>query len=119
MSASDTSSLKPAATAAKRPSIWQQWSEDIGSVFERDPAARNRFEVLMTYPGVHALLVHRVSHWLWQRRAYFAARVLAFWGRLFSNVDIHPGAQIGARFFIDHGACVVIGETAVIGDDVT
>ena len=119
MSASDTSSLKPASAVEKSPSIWQQWSEDIGSVFERDPAARNRFEVLMTYPGVHALLVHRVSHWLWQRRAYFAARVLAFMGRLFSNVDIHPGAQIGARFFIDHGACVVIGETAVIGDDVT
>ena len=103
----------------KKPSIWRMWSEDIGSVFERDPAARYRFEVLMTYPGVHALLVHRVSHSLWTRGWRFVARMLSFFARMFSNVDIHPGAQIGARFFIDHGAGVVIGETAIIGDDVT
>jgi len=99
--------------------FWQQCGEDISSVFERDPAARTPLEVLLTYPGVHALLFYRLSHWLWLRNWRFSARWLSFVGRLFSNVDIHPGASIGKRFFIDHGACVVIGETAVIGDDVT
>lgn len=111
MSASQTQRLNPP--------FWRQWRDDIASVFERDPAARNWLEVVLTYPGVHALLFHRVSHWLWRKNWRFGARFLAFVGRFFSNVDIHPGAQIGARFFIDHGAGVVIGETAVIGDDVT
>ncbi len=100
-------------------SLWRQWSDDIASVFERDPAARNRLEVLLTYPGVHALLIHRISHWLWLRGWRFSARLLSFIARFVSNVDIHPGASIGARFFIDHGAGVVIGETAVVGEDVT
>jgi serine O-acetyltransferase len=96
-----------------------QFREDIGCVFERDPAARSRVEVLTTYPGVHAILWHRVSHRLWQRGWRYAARLLAFVARTLSNVDIHPGATIGRRFFIDHGSGVVIGETAEIGDDVT
>lgn len=97
----------------------KQWRDDIACVFERDPAARTHFEVLTTYPGVHALLVHRISHRLWQRDFKYTARLLSFWARCFSNVDIHPGARIGERFFIDHGACVVIGETAEIGNNVT
>ena len=101
------------------PSLWQQLEGDIGSVLERDPAARNRLEVLLTYPGVHALIFHRISHGLWKKQFRFTARLLSFFGRLISNVDIHPGAQIGARLFIDHGAGVVIGEPAIIGDDVT
>ncbi|MFK4754583.1 MULTISPECIES: serine O-acetyltransferase [Oceanospirillaceae] len=100
-------------------SLWSQWREDIASVFERDPAARTTFEVLTTYPGVHALILHRISHRLWLRGWRYGARWLSFFARLVSNVDIHPGATIGARFFIDHGAGVVIGETAVVGDDVT
>lgn len=101
------------------PSLWVQWREDIASVFERDPAARTTLEVLTTYPGVHALMIHRISHRLWRRGWRYSARFLSFIARMVSNVDIHPGATIGARFFIDHGAGVVIGETAVIGDDVT
>ena len=100
-------------------SLWQQLREDIARVFERDPAARTTFEVLTTYPGVHALIFHRISHRLWKRNWRYAARFLSFLGRLLSNVDIHPGATIGERFFIDHGAGVVIGETAVVGNDVT
>lgn len=99
--------------------LWTQWRDDIRSVFERDPAARNGFEVLLTYPGVHAVMFHRVSSRLWRRGWRFTARLLSFVGRFVSNVDIHPGASIGARFFIDHGAGVVVGETAIIGDDVT
>ncbi|WP_320818660.1 serine O-acetyltransferase [Thalassolituus sp.] len=100
-------------------SLWSQWREDVSSVFERDPAARTTFEVLTTYPGVHALMIHRVSHRLWRRNWRYAARFLSFFARFLSNVDIHPGAVIGSRFFIDHGAGVVIGETAIIGNDVT
>ncbi len=100
-------------------SLFAEWREDVACVFERDPAARTRFEVLTTYPGVHAVLVHRLSHRLWRRRFRYTARLLSFLSRLWSNVDIHPGATIGRRFFIDHGAGVVIGETAIIGDDVT
>jgi serine O-acetyltransferase len=101
------------------PGLLAMLGEDLACVFERDPAARSRLEVLTTYPGVHALLVHRLAHRLWQRGWRYAARFLSFLGRLLSNVDIHPGASIGRRFFIDHGAGVVIGETAEIGDDVT
>lgn len=96
-----------------------QLREDMACVFSRDPAARSRFEVLTTYPGLHALIWHRVAHRLWQRGLRYPARLLAFVSRMFTNIDIHPGATIGRRFFIDHGAGVVIGETAVIGDDVT
>ncbi|MGA7178645.1 MAG: serine O-acetyltransferase [Thiobacillaceae bacterium] len=93
--------------------------EDVGCVFQRDPAARSRFEVLTTYPGVHAILLYRVAHRLWKWRLRYLARLLSYLARLFTNIDIHPGASIGQRFFIDHGAGVVIGETAEIGDDVT
>ena len=97
----------------------QQIREDVECVFERDPAARTRFEVLTTYPGVHALIMHRIAHRLWRRGMRYPARLLSFMSRVWSNIDIHPGATIGRRFFIDHGACVVIGETAEIHDDVT
>jgi serine O-acetyltransferase len=91
----------------------------VACVFGRDPAARSRLEVLTSYPGVHAVLMHRLSHRLWRRGFRLAARWLAFLARLWTNVDIHPGATIGRRFFIDHGAGVVIGETAEVGNDVT
>lgn len=107
------------ASRPAAPGLLAMLGEDLACVFERDPAARSRLEVLTTYPGVHALLVHRLAHRLWQRGWRYAARFLSFLGRLLSNVDIHPGASIGRRFFIDHGAGVVIGETAEIGDDVT
>jgi len=99
--------------------LWQDWREDVACVFARDPAARSVWEVLMAYPGVHAVLIHRVTHRLWHADWKLAARLLAAFGRWLTNVDIHPGATIGKRFFIDHGAGVVIGETAEIGHDVT
>lgn len=99
--------------------LFSQWREDMACVFQRDPAARSRFEVLTIYPGVHAILIHRVSHRLWLKGWRYSARVLSFLSRLVTNIDLHPGASVGRRFFIDHGASVVIGETAVIGDDVT
>lgn len=92
--------------------------EDIDSARQRDPAARGRFEVGLTYPGLHAVWVYRVAHRLWQRRARLAARILAQLARALTGVEIHPGATIGKRLFIDHGMGVVIGETAEIGDDV-
>jgi len=101
------------------PSLWATLKEDLACVFQRDPAARSTLEVMTTYPGVHAILIHRISHRLWQSGWRFPARFLSFLGRTLTNVDIHPGATIGRRFFIDHGACVVIGETAEVGDDVT
>lgn len=92
---------------------------DIDSVFARDPAARSRFEVLLCYPGVHALLLYRLSSWLWKRHFKLLGRFISTIARFFTGIDIHPGAGIGRRFFIDHGMGVVIGETATIGDDVT
>ena len=93
--------------------------EDISIVFERDPAARTHFEILTTYPGVHALIMHRFSHWLWSARLYWLGRLFSHIGRFLTGIEIHPGATIGNRVFIDHGMGVVIGETAVIGDDCT
>jgi len=93
--------------------------DDIQSVFDRDPAARNTFEVLTNYPGLHALLFHRLAHRLWKRRLFWLGRIISTFSRWLTGIEIHPGAQIGRRFFIDHGMGVVIGETAVIGDDVT
>jgi serine O-acetyltransferase len=98
---------------------WRLFAEDLACVFDRDPAARSRIEVMLTYPGLHALMLHRLAHLLWRRDWRFSARWLAFIGRWLTHVDIHPGASIGRRFFIDHGAGVVIGETAEIGDDCT
>jgi len=112
-------SLPTAATVPSSTGLWATLREDLDCVFQRDPAARSLAEVVSTYPGVHALLVHRLAHRLWRSGWRFPARLLAFAGRLLTNVDIHPGAVIGRRFFIDHGAGVVIGETAAIGDDVT
>jgi serine O-acetyltransferase len=92
--------------------------EDIRIVFERDPAARSLAEVLL-YPGFHAVLFYRVHHWLWQHDYKFTGRLMSQMARFLTGVEIHPGARIGRRFFIDHGMGVVIGETAEIGDDVT
>jgi len=104
---------------APAPSLFARLREDVTCVAKRDPAARGWLEVLLLYPGVHALLWHRAAHWLWCAGAKFPARFLAWFARFLTNVDIHPGARIGRRFFVDHGAGAVIGETAVIGDDVT
>lgn len=93
--------------------------EDIRAVFDRDPAARSFWEVLTCYPGIHALILHRVAHWLWGHRMRWMARFTAHLSRFFTGIEIHPGATIGRRFFIDHGMGVVIGETAEIHDDVT
>ncbi len=99
--------------------MFSQLKEDISVVFERDPAARTRWEILTTYPGVHALIMHRFSHWVWKQRLYWLARFSSHIARWLTGIEIHPGAAIGRRVFIDHGMGVVIGETAVIGDDCT
>lgn len=97
----------------------KQLKEDIQAVFARDPAARNTLEVLTTYPGIHALIMHRVAHQLWTQDFKGSARLLSSFSRFATGIEIHPGAKIGQRFFIDHGMGVVIGETAEIGNDVT
>lgn len=101
------------------PSLWRMLREDVRCVFERDPAARTSWEVLTTYPGVHALIAHRLAHRLWRVKLRYLARLMSAIARLMTGVDIHPGAQIGRRLFIDHGMGVVIGETAEIGNDCT
>ncbi|NLY43100.1 MAG: serine O-acetyltransferase [Clostridiaceae bacterium] len=93
--------------------------EDIKVILDRDPAARNWFEVLLLYPGLHALLWHRVSHWLYNKKMYFLARAISQITRFFTGIEIHPGAKIGKGVFIDHGMGVVIGETTEIGDNCT
>lgn len=100
-------------------SIKKDLKEDIDAVFTRDPAARNSMEVLLTYPGIHALILHRGAHCLWQHDYKFPARVISYGSRIITGIEIHPAAKIGRRFFIDHGVGVVIGETAEIGNDVT
>src|SRR5881628_566371 len=92
--------------------------EDIACVFERDPAARSTWEVITCYPGFHALLIHRLAHWLWRIRMRWLARFVSHVSRFLTGIEIHPGAKIGRRLVIDHGMGVVIGETAEIGDDV-
>ncbi|OPG83257.1 serine O-acetyltransferase [Stutzerimonas stutzeri] len=99
--------------------MFERMREDIQSVFHRDPAARNAFEVLTCYPGLHAIWIHRLSHWLWTHEWKWLARMSSNLGRWLTGVEIHPGTRIGRRFFIDHGMGIVIGETAEIGDDVT
>ena len=101
------------------PGLWSLIAEDLACVPERDPAARNRLEIFFTYPGLHAVIWHRAANRLWTRGWKTSARFVSWFGRFLTNVDIHPGASIGHRFFIDHGAGVVICETAIIGDDVT
>ncbi len=93
--------------------------EDIDAVLDRDPAAKSRFEVVLLYSGLHALWIHRFNHWLWIHHWTFLARLISQAARLLTGIEIHPGAQIGRRFFIDHGMAVVIGETTIVGDDVT
>lgn len=99
--------------------MFERMREDIKSVFHRDPAARNAFEVLTCYPGLHAVWLHRLAHFLWIRNWKWLARCVSNFSRWMTGVEIHPGAKIGRRFFIDHGMGIVIGETAEIGDDVT
>jgi serine O-acetyltransferase len=98
--------------------MFKTLKEDINNVFSKDPAARSIIEVLLCYPGLHALWAHRVAHFLWRRRLRLLARLVSHLNRFFTSIEIHPGANIGRRFFIDHGAGVVIGETTDIGDDV-
>jgi len=92
--------------------------EDISTVFARDPAARGLLEVILLYPGLHALWLHRLAHFLWRHKLHLLGRFISHISRFLTGVEIHPGAKIGRRFFIDHGMGVVIGETAEIGDDV-
>ena len=99
--------------------IKKDLTEDIDAVFNRDPAARNSLEVILTYPGIHALVLHRGAHYLWQNEQKLAARVISYGSRIITGIEIHPAAKIGRRFFIDHGMGIVIGETAEIGNDVT
>lgn len=115
----DMSDVPALACTETRPGLLALLKEDLDCVFGRDPAARSRFEVLTTYPGLHAILAQRIAHALWTRGWRYLARLLSFLARMVTNIDIHPGATLGRRFFIDHGAGVVIGETAEIGDDVT
>ena len=98
---------------------FESMKEDIQSVFERDPAARNSFEVLINYPGLHAIWIYRLTNKLWLANWKFVARSLSTFARFWTGVEIHPGATIGRRFFIDHAMGVVIGETAIIGNDCT
>lgn len=99
--------------------IFKSIREDIRSIFDRDPAARSTLEIVTCYPGVHAMVFHRVAHRLWTWHFYWLARFISHISRFLTGIEIHPGATIGRRFFIDHGMGVVIGETAIIEDDVT
>jgi serine O-acetyltransferase len=99
--------------------IFKSIRQELDSVMARDPAARSRLEVLLTYPGVHILFFHRVAHWLYRRERRLLARMVSQLGRWLTGIEIHPGATVGRRLFIDHGMGVVVGETAEIGDDVT
>ncbi len=99
--------------------IFKEIKSDFNAVFERDPAARSSIEVMFAYPGFHSIFFHRIAHWLWNNQLKFLARVLSHISRLFTGIEIHPGAKIGKGFFIDHGMGVVIGETSEIGDNVT
>jgi serine O-acetyltransferase len=100
-------------------SFFQSVREDIDAVFESDPAARSYLEVLFCYPGLHAVWFHHFGHWLWRHGMRFPARLVSQVTRLLTGIEIHPGAELGRRLFIDHGVGTVIGETAIVGDDVT
>ena len=99
--------------------MFYQIKEDISVVFERDPAARTHWEIITTYPGVHALIIHRLSHWVWRKRFFWIARFISHISRWMTGIEIHPGATIGRRVFIDPGIGVVIGDTPIIHDDCT
>jgi serine O-acetyltransferase len=98
--------------------MWQVLKQDFAAVFERDPAATGVWDVLLTYAGFHAIVLHRVSHWLWNRRIPVVPRLVSQVGRFLTGIEIHPAASIGPGFFIDHGSGVVIGETTEIGESV-
>jgi len=98
--------------------MWARLVDDMLTVFEKDPAARSRWEVLTCYPGLHAIWLHRIAHALWRRRLHWPARFLSHVSRFLTGIEIHPGATIGRRCFIDHGMGIIIGETTEIGDDV-
>jgi serine O-acetyltransferase len=100
-------------------SLIRNISEHVASIMERDPAPKSRLEILLCYPGLHAVWIYRFTHKLYKARLYLLARLVSQWTRWMTGIEIHPGAQIGKRLFIDHGMGVVIGETAVVGDDVT
>jgi serine O-acetyltransferase len=100
-------------------SFFRSAREDVAAVFASDPAARSYAEVLLLYPGLHAVWLHHLSHWLWRHHMRFLARFVSQVARLFTGIEIHPGAELGRRLFIDHGTGTVIGETAIVGDDVT
>jgi serine O-acetyltransferase len=97
--------------------MWERLKEDIQTIQGRDPAAKNYVEILLCYPGLHAIWLHRISHFLYQRKLYTLARLISHYNRQLTGIEIHPGATIGRRLFIDHGMGVVIGETSEIGDD--
>ncbi len=99
--------------------MFSKIKQDIHIVFERDPAARSVLEIIFCYPGFHALCIYRIAHWFWRQELYFLGRFISHLGRFVTGIEIHPGATIGSRFFIDHGMGVVIGETAEIGNGVT
>ncbi|MCA0176364.1 MAG: serine O-acetyltransferase [Proteobacteria bacterium] len=99
--------------------MFARLNETIDTILERDPAARSRFEVLTCYPGLHALMFHRLANGLWRRRWHWAGRFISNLGRFFTGIEIHPGATMGRRVFIDHGMGIVIGEMAEVGDDCT
>ncbi len=101
------------------PHLLSLMREDVGNVMEHDPAAKSRLEVFLCYSGLHALWLYRVNHWLWNHRLLLLGRWFSQIGRFLTGIEIHPGAKIGRRLFIDHGMGVVIGETAIVGDDVT
>jgi len=99
--------------------VFATLKKDVQVVFERDPAVRSKLEIFFCYPGFHAVLLHRLSHALWQKKFYFLGRLVSHFGRFLTGIEIHPGAKIGQGFFIDHGMGVVIGETAEIGENCT
>jgi len=99
--------------------MFNRLKEDIEVIFEQDPAARSYLEVILTYSGLHSIWAHRLAHWFFKRKLFFIARVISQASRFFTGIEIHPGAKIGRRFFIDHGMGIVIGETCEIGDNVT
>lgn len=99
--------------------MFSHLKDDLRAVFDRDPAVRSVFEIIFCYPGFHAMLFYRLSHWLWTSKLYFLGRFCSHLGRFLTGIEIHPGAQIGRGFFIDHGMGVVIGETAEIGENCT
>ncbi|MCM2341835.1 serine O-acetyltransferase [Rhodoferax sp.] len=121
MNTQDLAQAAPQTSAheATTPSWWSLVFDDVHCVLDRDPAARSLLEAWTIYPGVHAIALHRMAHALWRRGWRYLPRWVSFMARWWTHVDIHPGALIGKRFFIDHGAGIVIGETAVVGDDVT